>query len=448
MAESAWIDSESEEQGRETQAFKLGECLRPFYQAAHEVPDAFGTPILARRILFRDTQSFFKLVERDGFFPSPYSPIPESGDQYTDFAAFVLEFCGLVNTFWRRQSSVSPLPSRSKTLAKKALNFLMHHDHCLEDEKNCRWGGTNKYARVKKSRELYTSTYFTSMVVIALTNAIKSEALNLPISKQEEVRKRIRKAGNWIVERFDGQALTGDELKTDRKTLYTTWGLRALSESYSLQDTLVRKRIPAIANAYLDSLGSIPQFGLEQDYVTILSAAVDVPLYYEDRSGLAGVLLTLGSLQRVPQLEALLIETPYSLIVEKVFNSVLSLRDPTTSLWYKQQLILSINSYLASAFLALDRSGKGLNNTVEISGFMIRRAIQETLSDEAIIAALQQTVYEKLLRQVESAVKERKLQEGINKLIVSDETDPLTSTPLPNSKSPKRSSSQPRRIIK
>lgn len=71
MDAGAWLDSESEELERESQAFKIGECLRPFYMAARSAPEQFEQLPLSRDTLLKDTDYFFKSLEKEGFFPSP-----------------------------------------------------------------------------------------------------------------------------------------------------------------------------------------------------------------------------------------------------------------------------------------------------------------------------------------------------------------------------------------
>jgi hypothetical protein len=428
MEAGAWLDSESEEQARETQVFKIGECLRPFYLAAHTPSDQFET-VLPREILFKDTDFFLKQIGKTGFFPSPYSPIPGSVDQYTDFAAFVLEFCGLVHGFWQDGSARGKrILVSSKAMAENALDFLLTPETCLLDENGCRWGGTNKYRRVRRTQEIFTDTYFTSVIVLALNGAIDSPALSLSASRKEEIRNRIRQARKWIADRFDGKFITGDEGKSNRKLLYTTWGLRALVETFETQDSVSKKLLHAITNAYLDALRDREAFTYEQEYLTILSEEVDQPLYYEDRSGLGGILLTLASLRDVSDLEHLLEETSYARIVERVFNSIMTLRNPGTGLWYNQQLILSIHSYLTEAFIGLDQRGKGFGGKLEVSGYMIRAAVKETLIDETVISSLQQAIYDRLLRLVEATEQGRTIEEGVDLLLGGNQTKARRST--------------------
>jgi hypothetical protein len=416
LASGAWLDSESEEEARETQVFKIGECLRPFYLAQQSFPQ--GGLLLPQDILHKDTEFFLKQITKFGFFPSPYSPIPGSGDQYTDFAAFVLDFSGLVHQFWRDKSPSSQrIVNQSRLAAERAIEFLLDPHNCFVDDNGCRWGGTNKYKRVRRTEEFYTDTYFTSVVALALNGAIESPLLNLSKSRKEDVRNRICLAVNWIADRFDGACITGDEAKSNRKLLYTTWGLRALIETRELQDGIVSKRIlQAVTNAYLDLLRERHEFNFEQEYLTILSEEVDQPLYYEDRSGLGGILLTLARLRDVPDLEGILEATSYPRLLERVFNSVMSLRNPGTGLWYNQQLTLSSHSYLTEAFLLLHH-GKDVVRNLEVSGYLIRTAIKETLTDETIISSLQQAVVDRLLRLMENAERSRAIEESFMKIV-------------------------------
>jgi hypothetical protein len=200
--------------------------------------------------------------------------------------------------------------------------------------------------------------------------------------------------------------------------LYTTWGLRALVGIYQTQDRNISKRLlQAITNAYLDILRERKEFPFEQEYLTIVSEEVDQPLYYEDRSGLGGILLTLACLREISDLEHILEEASYAHMLERAFNSVLSLRNPGTGLWYNQQFILSIHSYLTEAFLILGQRGKGFGGKLEVSGYMVRAAVKETLTDETIINSLQQAVYDRLLRLIEATEQGRTIEEGLNNFL-------------------------------
>src|SRR5436309_2220172 len=74
LEQGAWLDSESEEVASESQVFKIGECLYPFYLVAKEAVAENGSP-LPPETLLNDTKLFFKHVAKDGFFPNPYSQI-------------------------------------------------------------------------------------------------------------------------------------------------------------------------------------------------------------------------------------------------------------------------------------------------------------------------------------------------------------------------------------
>lgn len=423
MESGAWIDIESENQEKESQAFKLGECLCPFYLAARELPDQFTQLPLRHDILVKDTEQFFRLVQKDGFFPSPYSPIPEAKDQYTDFAAFTLDFCAVTYDFWKDKGKPGQrINAYCKEIAEKCLDFLLPAGNRLEDDQGCRWGGTNKYSRFKRGKVLYTNTVFTSIVLLSLHKTLDDPILSSNGSRQNEVREIIRKAGKWIASRFDGKFITGDEDKTNRQLLNSTWGLIALGESYHTQEPSVRKIFPTIAEAYLSTLKASlveEQFLSRQEYLTIVSEDVDQPLYYEDRSGLGGILQALVSLRGITDLEKLLEELNYNFIFEQISNSIMMLRNPRTGLWFNQGLILSIHYYLVEAFLKLSRRVREFPRKIEVSGHMVRSAVRQTLMDEAIITSLEQTVYQRLLGIIEVLDRERVVQEGMSGLISS-----------------------------
>ncbi len=246
---------------------------------------------------------------------------------------------------------------------------------------------------------------------------MNSEVLKLGESRKEEIKQRIKDASRWIVGRFDDQLITGGEDRSNRKLLYTTWGLRALVETLSIQDKSTKAAVPEIAIAYLNALNDRRSFAYEQEYLTILSQEVDQPLYYEDRSGLGGILLTLASLRGSSELERILEEHSYSSLLDRVLNSILGLRDSSIGLWYNQQFILSIHSYLTEAFLRLDRYTKGVGSKLEVSGYLLRMAVKETLMDETVINSLQTAIYDRVLRFVEKADQSRTIDEGFNRLV-------------------------------
>jgi hypothetical protein len=420
MESGAWLDSESEELGQETQVFKIGECLRPFYLVAKQSTESSDPLPLGDEILLKDTEQFFRFIEKNKFFPSPYSPIPGAVDQYTDFAAFTLNLCDLVHNYWQNGTNRSKrVINYCEEIASTALDFLLAPEHRLVDSDGCRWGGTSKFSRTKKTIELYTNTYFTSVVVIALNEALGSKVLELNQARRSEISDAIRQAGKWIVERFDSQYITGDEANTNRQLLHSTWGLRALVSTYNLQDKSTQKKLPAITSAYLDILRSRENFSFEQEYLTILSEEVDAPLYYEDRSGLGGILLAITCLRNIDELERLLDESSHSFLTERVISAVMSLRNSVTGLWYSQQLILSIHSYLIEAFLMLDRQEKSFGGKIEVAGYMVRSAVREAFADENIINSLEQAVYDKLLLLVKRIEQDHAIKDEFGKILTA-----------------------------
>jgi hypothetical protein len=418
LDQKGWLDSESEELGRETQVFKIGECLYPFYLASDS-----GTTelqgLLPPDTLYEDTKLFFRHIEKHGFFPSPYSQIPEAVDQYTDFAAFMLVFSTSVCDYWQHdQRRGRQLIATAKATARRAFEFLLTQQHSLRDEAGCRWAGTSKCKRTtaRGVEEYYTSTFFTANVAIAVARTLEHPLLELSPARRDEARNFVRDAGKWIVARFDGGFITGDEPKSNRALIHTTWGLRMLLETFDIQEQPVRKMLPAIANAYLSTLRAKldqDESLVQQEYLTILSEDVSAPLYYEDRSGIGGVLITLALLPRQADLEDLLEKLGFNLAFEQVLNSVMILRNLSSGLWYSHGLILSIHTYLVEAFLMLAKRGFETGRRIEVSGHMVRTAVRETFCDDAILTNLQQTIYQRLLKLVESSRQEKAIDTGM-----------------------------------
>lgn len=415
----AWKDAEEESEG--TQVFKVAESLRPFYLYALREPTE--SLILSPEILKADTEFIFKTVRKNGFFPSPYSPV-ETGDQYTDFAAFMLEFADL---FFRcsRNKKISSynwgLNKAAGEIARKAFDFLFDPANRLEDDQHIRWGGTPTHSLPGRAgtTTFYTDTYFTAIVVIALNNAIESPALALHENEKDNVKRIIQKAGAWIADRGDRNLLTGDEKRTSRKLFYTTWGLRALADTYDLQDTDIRQLIKSYIPAYLEALEEIIKQGpiaITQDYLSACSTELETSLPYEERSSWAGVLLSLLSLSNINEFQALLEECSYLHILDTVLNGILALRDTASDLWYKEYPILSIHSYLAEAFLHLQHGEQALRYSFNVTASLVARTMKETIEDPRIVKAIQQVFYERLNRNARMKAQAEQINDKFTRL--------------------------------
>jgi hypothetical protein len=412
-----WIDSEQETVERETLAFKIGESLRCFLIAQSLAPESFPELPLAKDILHSDIKRVFTDVNNDGFFPSPYSPIPGVNDQYTDFAAFCLEFSDLVYEY-AVNSKQRQLQTLAKNIAKKALNFLTNPKHYRIDEEGCRWAGTSMYERIKKKKlvEYFTDVYFTSIVILALRKTLEHPVLALTERQKEKIRNLIRNSGKWLVSRSESGILTGDEKRNIKKLIYSTWGVRALVETYDTQDEVVRRSILPIAGAYLKAIDEkIEQDAVSvgQEYLYILSPSVDEPLHYEDRSDWGGIFLTLISLRTLPDAEDLLEKLNYKHILDAVYNGILLLRDPTSTLWYRDYFILSIHSYLTEGFILYDKHAKDFGVELSITSWMLRKALKETLADDFVFTTLHQVVYRQLLKSIQQTKQNRAIEKGL-----------------------------------
>jgi hypothetical protein len=399
VSRGGWYDSEEEVTAVESLAFKIGESIKPFLLARMHDPEYFASIPLNKDVLDADIIKVLNSVKKKGFYPSPYSQIPDVDDQYTDFAAFCLEFSDLVYEY-AEQSHLIKLSRLAQSVAKQSLSFLIDQKNYFSDIKGCRWAGTSAYLREKKVKEYYTDVYFTSVVIIAFRKVLERPVLTLNEREKDKLRGLIRNGGRWIVGRAtDDNLLTGDERKSVKKLIYTTWGLRALVETNDTQEEMVRSQINPIITAYLREIdGKLDRdsVSLGQEYLTILSPTVNEPLYYEDRSDWGGILLTLISLRQLPAVDALLETTNYKILLDTVYNGLLVLRNPNSKLWYKDKFILSIHSYLIEAFLSYEKFSKDFGVEIGITSVMLRQAIKEALLDESLISALQHSVYSRL----------------------------------------------------
>ena len=354
----AWKDAEKDVPG--TQAFKIGEALRPFYLlAAHDFDPPINIPI-EKRHLVQDTIAFFSAIHKDGFFPSPYSTVV-STDQYTDFASFALELADLVLRYPESATlSDTEIKEPARACIRKALDFLTSPTIYLEDADGVRWAGTSTRSRlVKKVTEYFTDTYFTANVVLALSRALDFKTVSLAQERREHITNLIRKAGQWIADREKHSLLTGDEERKDEQFFYTTWGIRALSETYHIQSPTVRARLKAVAATYVDtlrqSLDTDGEPSVTQDYIRVCSPEFGTVSEYEERTGWAGVLLALTSLARIRDLEATLEASQFKLVLDEVLSGLRRLGDPVSNLWYQGYFIISIHSSLAEAFMGIRR---------------------------------------------------------------------------------------------
>src|ERR1043166_4427285 len=115
-----------------------------------------------------------------------------------------------------------------------------------------------------------------------------------------------------MVPRPKQNLLTGDEKHNNTSLLYTTWGLRALMETFDTQEEAIRKAVPSIVTAYVRAVTEKVErenVTVGQEYLYVLSPTVEERLAYEDRSDWGGIFLTLLSLRTRSEFEGLLEET-------------------------------------------------------------------------------------------------------------------------------------------
>jgi len=447
-----WEDNDYRKEYVKDRTFMLGEGLRPFYLAALRYPDLFKKRLFIKReFLLRDTERFFKLIKaKKGFYATPYVPYVKGNRQNTDFAAFVLEFCSLAYDFWQDDvKSAQRVLALSKELAQKAYRFLLKEGNQVDDENGCRWSGTEPLKRTARGRqeEPHTDTFFTSLVVLALHSTVGHAVLSLGPDEQEAVRGIIRRAGKWIAERSDGRMLTGNESRTLKHLCYTTWGLRALIETMKLQEKSVRKIIPHLANAYINSIKELihhegQDYWYPAGWLKIYKDSTNTATEHKERTDVGGLMLTLISLRDLVDLDArygkLLAETNYNVIVDFVIQSVKSLRDPRKKTWFITGLNLSLNSYLVEAFLMATWRGKDFDQSVQVAAYMVKAAVIKSFEDEEILNILQDRFYRHILSLASKSTT--KGQEISQPAIVSKTSDQKIEGKLQASSTSRKSS--------
>jgi len=415
-----WRDAEEEVSG--TQVFKIGEALRPFYLVAAQ---GFEPPIeihLEKSDLAHDTRAFFSIVAKHGFFPSPYSAVA-SADQYIDFAAFTLDFADLVLRYPSLSGpSGESIRKSARSCLQKALEFLTNPKNYLEDGDGVRWAGTTSHSRtLKKGKvtERFTDTYFTANAILALNRAREIKTIPLPQDKKAALAELIRKAGRWIAKREKQGLLTGDEERDNQQLFYTTWGIRALAETYHDQDAPVRDLLKAVSATYIETLDkTLDEKGVTvtQNYIYVFSTDLETQLPYEERTSWAGVLLALASLARVQELEPTLEASRFSKVLDAVFNGMMALRDPVSDLWYREYFIISVHSFLAEALIRLSGLPPRLGFSYEVTSALVDRAVQEALADSRCVKLVQQLFYEKMSRLASRREQEKTMSHGLNQI--------------------------------
>lgn len=422
ISKGAWIDGEQETVEKETLAFKAAESLRCFLLAKTLAPDAFSDLGLGVEILVSDIKKVFEDVKTEKFFPSPYSPIPDVADEFVDFAAFCLEFSHLVYEF-AQAIHHKELQAPARATARKAYKFLTSEKVFKKDANGCRWAPTRMVERTTKKRvtQYFTDAYFTSVVMLSLWSTLETEVLGFPSSKSKESEELIVAAGKWLVDRIDPSSglLTGDEKRSRRELMYSTWGLQALTTTYEIQDESVTRRIWPLVSAYLKAVEQRikeSSVSIGQEYLNVYLPTVDEQLPYEERSDWGGIFLTLIGLRSLPEADAQLEDLQYKVILDNVYNGIMKLRNPKTKLWYRDFFILSVHHYLAEGLILYDKHIKEFGLEFTVTAGLLRKSLKETLSDDSLLLAIQDALYHQILRNSQQAKQDKAILERFEEL--------------------------------
>ncbi len=405
----AWIDAEDESSG--TLVFKLGEGLRPFLLVGTSKALAGVARGHSPAFVLEDSRTFLKIIKRDGYFPSPYSPV-ESRDQYTDLAAFVIEFCDLV----QRHPATSQdryILRTAPGVKRDALAFLTSNANFVETEEGIRWAGTTTTVLPVKgnAKQDFTNTYFTAVALLALHRTHEANAAAETLD-DADLSALIQKAGRWIAGREKGGLLTGDQARTSQQLFYTTWGLRALAVTYDSQEASTQNVAKAVAPAYVDMVASQAREGVRiiQDYVPVCSTELRTALSYEERAAWAGIALCLSSLSGPQEIRAVLDGTNYRAVFDQVLSGLVALREPGRDIWYKDFPIVSIHSYIAELLVGLATAPTSLDYSFEITAGVVARGVREALGDARIVKALEEVLYARLRALADERLKRQQFR--------------------------------------
>lgn len=409
----AWEDSETESTEKETLAYKIGESIRPFLIAKNSGIQGLETNYLEDDIIISDLASVFSSVKRDSFYPSPYSPIPNPKEQYVDFCCFIINLSLEIDQLNFFGTKISQ--KEVNECLEKAIKFLLNPNQFYSDPKYCCWGGTSKYFVKRMSqKKYYTDTYFTSLVVLSLYRlySYKTHALKININK-DEIKKVIQKACMWIIDREKNNLLCGNEDntadRTEKSLMYTAWGLRAIITAQDLLPVDCIEKSIHIAHKYIETINTyLPEEAqIIQNYIDVVSPTNNNPLYYEERSGIAGFLFPLLIMQNSDKFNEVTQKEEYRQALVKVFTQIVKLMNPTTNLWYNNYFILSIHHYIAEAFISFTKEIQQESyENFEINAISLRSIMKEVLEDKSVFDKIYDAFYEKLMMRNKNSSRE------------------------------------------
>jgi hypothetical protein len=377
----AWLDKESLPEGQSND-FKIAEALYAFLVANKLQPATFSRIILPKSTIYADIKKILSAIEKDEFFPSPYSnETSPKVHQAIDFAAFATNFSIEMREWLKKEKNPDQETNRLikslEELTSKTAGFII--SSAAQDGSRFRWAGTPTY-EVPKGK--HTNVFFTSVAMEALYNCCLLSPKSL--EDVDKVKKMVNLAGYWIIERQKNGLIAGDERKTIFELQYSTYGLTGIFKTWDLQSESVKEESIKIFERYLNELPNNMDEINEEKYFSLVSKdrqGVDAtsPFYYESKHTEGSVLIALCWGRKVGGMRVA--TEKYYNTLNLFINDILQRRDPNRNTWERTGLIISTTLSAIEALLLCTEFGKPMEFTFTDSD--VQEALKRTMQDDA-----------------------------------------------------------------
>lgn len=286
-----WVDEEQELE-QETLAYKAIQSLSTLFYANKQLPQILGKFKLNGEFIYEELLEFYKIYNKEGFYPSPYSYVREIRD-YIDFASDTL---GLFTEIFTKseKKSLKLIKKDHDKLTEMIFEIInasvkLLEDSVYVDKDGARWEAI--YDRDRK-KPLNPNVYFTSVAIKNLNKIINSK-FDLSISKKEKYSELIKQGAEWILNRQKDGLITGDEKKTKTEINHSIYALSSLVEVWEKlndehQDKT--KELFSFLCQYIPEHINELQY---QDFMPLYLPQTKKDAYYDDRLTNAQILSVL-----------------------------------------------------------------------------------------------------------------------------------------------------------
>ncbi len=372
-----WIDSEVEEE-EEQCVFKIMESIYPFFLANHMSPVKFARIVLDENILLEDLMRVIRIIDKEGFLPSPYLYVREKVE-FTDSASLFLKLFTMVHkhiagTDLSKNTEWSSLLKDIPEIIERGIGFLLGCGH--RDKKGLRWAGTTTWKAQKKS---FCNVYFTSEVASALSFVLKFYPEELLKGLKAKCEDAVREACLWILGQYKGNTLYGDEAMTKGDISYFFYGLSCLFDCF---DYLEKDQQNRVTDLFKHFIQEVKRGEEELSFLTYMDVPLPnypKPIYYDDRSSIANIITTLCKGRDLLHIA----DEQFFAILNSYRRALLDLKDPKNDLWDKNNFLLYLNTRAIEALLYFAAFGQAVFYE-KVSEQKLLDALKSTLGDPQI----------------------------------------------------------------